>query len=99
MEHHGYTTIKAGKDDGVLTITYDYPPVNILGCPMLVDLNILAQKLEWDRGAILWYPNLPIQGFISPMRITTFTRACRKTHDEVELLGLQVTLERINTLP
>ncbi|WP_255505854.1 hypothetical protein [Microbulbifer sp. GL-2] len=42
MEHHGYTTIKAGKDDGVLTITFDYPPVNIQGRLMPVDLNILT---------------------------------------------------------
>lgn len=50
MEHYGDTTIKAGKDDGVLTITFDYPPVNIQVPPMLADLKILAQKLEQDRG-------------------------------------------------
>ena len=44
MEYHGYTTSKAGKDDGVLTITFDYPPVHIQGLPTLVGLNILAQK-------------------------------------------------------
>ena len=37
-------------DNAVVWVTFDYPPVNVQGLPMLADLNNLAQKLEVDTG-------------------------------------------------
>ena len=50
MNYEGFTTFKAEQNEGVLTVTFDYPPVNVQGAPMLADLNTLAMKLERDRA-------------------------------------------------
>ena len=49
MAYENYTTFKAKKDGAILTVTFDYPPVNVQGIPMLDDLNQLAESLESDR--------------------------------------------------
>ena len=49
MDYQGFTTFNVDVDEGIARVTFDYPPVNIQGLPMLADLNRLAQKLEVDR--------------------------------------------------
>ncbi len=39
MTYEGYTTFKVEKNDAVLTVTFDYPPVNVQGLPMLAELE------------------------------------------------------------
>ena len=46
MAAENCTTFKAMQDEGVLTVTFDYPLVNIQGIPMLDHLNRLAAILE-----------------------------------------------------
>ena len=50
MAYENYTTFKATQGEAVLTVTFDFPPVNIQGIPMLDDLNRLAETLEGDRS-------------------------------------------------
>ena len=49
MVYDGYTTFRATQAGGILTVTFDDPPVNIQGIPMLNDLHRLAETLEGDR--------------------------------------------------
>ena len=97
-----YTTFKVTKDGGVLTVTFDYPPVNIQGIPMLDDLNRLAEILESDRNVKVVvfqsaHPEIFVAhadtNFLKDMSTTAVSR------DELELLYLQTTLERISKLP
>ena len=37
MEYTGYTTFRAERNGAILTVTFDYPPVNIQGLPMIAD--------------------------------------------------------------
>lgn len=46
MNYDGFTTFSVRIENAVAGVTFDYPPVNIQGLPMLADLNNLAQKLE-----------------------------------------------------
>ena len=39
----GFITFKAAQNGAILTLTFDYPPVNVQGRIMLADLDILAQ--------------------------------------------------------
>ena len=50
MNYDGFTTFNVNVENAVAWITFDYPPVNIQGLPMLADLNMLAQKLEADHN-------------------------------------------------
>ena len=47
MNYEGYKTFQAEPSDGVLTVTIDFPPVNLQGQEMLADLNSLAMRLEY----------------------------------------------------
>ena len=102
MIYENYTTFKATKDGAILTITFDYPPVNIQGIPMLDDLNLLAENLEGDRSikVVVFqsaHPEIFVAhadtNFLKDMSTTAVSR------EEVELLYLQTTLERISKLP
>lgn len=50
MAYEGFTTFKVETKEGVAWVTFDFPPVNVQGIPMLDDLNRLAEALESDRS-------------------------------------------------
>ena len=49
MDYDNFTTFTVALEEAIAWVTFDYPPVNVQGLPMLADLNRLAQKLEADR--------------------------------------------------
>ena len=49
MTYEGYTTFKTRQEGAVLTVTFDFGPVNVQGQEMLEDLTGLAMRLERDR--------------------------------------------------
>ncbi|MEM9272518.1 MAG: enoyl-CoA hydratase/isomerase family protein [Cyanobacteria bacterium P01_F01_bin.143] len=102
MAYENYTTFKATKNDAILTVTFDYPPVNIQGIPMLDDLNILAETLEGDRGVkVVVFQSSHPEIFVAHADTNFLKDMSTKavSHDEVELLYLQTTLERVSKLP
>ena len=102
MDYQGYTTFKATKKDAVLAVTFDYPPVNIQGLPMMADLNMLAHKLEQDREIkVVIFQSAHPEIFVAHAD-TNFLKdmsTIAVSRDEVKLLDLQTTLERISKLP
>ena len=97
-----YTTFDVQVRDHVAWVTFDFPPVNVQGLPMLADLDRLADALEPDRDVKVVvfrsaHPEIFVchadTNFLKDMSGTAVPR------DEVELLGLQKTLERISQLP
>lgn len=102
MNYGNFTTFNAKVENAVAWVTFDYPPVNIQGLPMLADLNKLADVLEPDRDVkvvVFQSANPEIfvahadTNFLKDMSTTAVSR------EEVELLDLQTTLERISKLP
>ena len=102
MIYEGFTTFGASANQGILTVTFDYAPVNIQGLPMLADLNMLAQKLETDREIkVVVFQSAHPEIFVSHAD-TNFLKdmsAQPVARDEVKLLDLQIVLERISKLP
>ncbi|WP_442510479.1 enoyl-CoA hydratase/isomerase family protein [Novipirellula sp. SH528] len=102
MKYDGYTTFNAEQNEGVLTVTIDYPPVNVQGIPMLDDLNRLAATLEEDRSVKvvvfqsahleIWVAHADTD-FLKDMSTEAVPR------DKVELSYLQKVLQRISSLP
>ncbi|MEM9771921.1 MAG: enoyl-CoA hydratase/isomerase family protein [Cyanobacteria bacterium P01_D01_bin.73] len=97
-----FTTFNVKVEDAIAWVTFDYPPVNIQGLPMLADLNMLAQRLEAYRDikvVVFQSANPEIfvahadTDFLKEMSTTAVSR------DETKLLDLQVVLERISQLP
>ena len=102
MDYDGFTTFDVRLDNGIAWVTFDYPPVNIQGLPMLADLSMLAQKLEADDTVkVVVFQSAHPEIFVAHAD-TNFLKdmsdkACSR--DEVKLLDLQVVLERISKLP
>ena len=102
MSYDNFTTFNVKIENAVAWVTFDYPPVNIQGLPMLTDLNMLAQRLETDRNikVVVFqsaHPEIFVAhadtDFLKDMSATAVSR------DEVKLLDLQTALERISKLP
>lgn len=102
MDYEGFTTFTTAINDSILSVTFDYPPVNVQGLAMLADLNRLAQKLEVDAAVKVvifqsTHPEIFVchadTNFLKDMSAKVVAR------NEVTLLDLQVVLERISKLP
>jgi len=102
MKYDKFTTFSVTVEDAIAWITFDYPPVNIQGLPMLADLNMLAQKLEADRSVkVVVFQSANPEIFVAHAD-TEFLKdmsANAVSREEVELLDLQAVLERISRLP
>lgn len=102
MKYEGFTTFTTDKDGGVLTVTFDYPPVNVQGLPMLADLNGLAMNLERDAEVKVVvfqsaHPEIWVAHYDTNLLQYMSTEAVSR--EDAELLDLQVVLERISKLP
>tara|TARA_R110002049_G_scaffold285698_4_gene467016 strand:- start:162992 stop:163837 length:846 start_codon:yes stop_codon:yes gene_type:complete len=102
MHYEGYTTFTAASNAGVLTVTIDFPPVNLQGQEMLADLNTLCLRLERDREVKVVvfesaHPEIWVchydTNLLKDMSTETVSR------DEAKLLDLQRVLERVSKLP
>jgi len=102
MNYDGYQTFKAEQNDGVLTVTIDFPPVNLQGPEMLADLNTLALRLERDREVKVVvfqsaHPEIWVCHYDTNLLKDMSTEAVSR--EEAQLLDLQSVLERISKLP
>lgn len=102
MEYKGYTTFKADQREGVLTVTFDFPPVNLQGQEMLADLNSLAMRLERDRDikVVIFqsaHPEIWVCHYDTNLLKDMSTESISR--ENVKLLDLQLVCERISKVP
>ena len=97
-----FTTFTVRVEKAIAWVTFDFPPVNVQGLPMLADLNMLAQRLEANRDIkVVVFQSAHPEIFVAHAD-TSFLKemsAQAVSRDEVKLLDLQVVLERISKLP
>lgn len=102
MNYDNFTTFNVKLENAIAWVTFDYPPVNIQGLPMIADLNMLAQKLEVDRTVkVVVFQSAHPEIFVAHAD-TNFLKdmsAQAVSRENVKLLDLQVVLERISKLP
>ena len=102
MSYDNYTTFKCEQNEGILTVTFDFPPVNVQGIPMIKDLDRLAEALEADRSVkVVVFQSAHPEIFVCHADTNFLKDMSTKavSRDEVELLDLQKVLNRISTLP
>ena len=102
MKYEGFTTFTTEKKDGILTVTFDYPPVNVQGLPMLADLNGLAMNLERDREVKVVvfqsaHPEIWVAHYDTNLLRYMSTEAVSR--EDAKLLDLQSVCERISKVP
>ena len=102
MRYDAFSTFNVKVADTIAWVTFDYPPVNIQGLPMLADLDMMAQKLEADRSIkVVVFQSAHPEIFVAHAD-TNFLKDMSGravSRDEVRLLDLQRVLERISKLP
>ena len=69
MQSEQFNTFRVRVEDAVAWVTFDFPPVNVQGLPMLADLNKLADQLETDREIkVVVFPVRPSRDLRRPRR-------------------------------
>lgn len=102
MQYQGFTTFTTEQADGLLTVSFDFPPVNVQGQAMLADLNSLAMRLERDRDTKVVvfqsaHPEIWVCHYDTELLKDMSTEAVSR--EEVELLDLQAVCERMSKVP
>ena len=102
MKYEGFKTFRTDLGDGILTVTIDFPPVNLQGQDMLSDLNRLAMRLERDRDikVVVFqsaHPEIWVCHYDTNLLREMSEEAVSR--EAVQLLDLQIVLERISQLP
>ena len=97
-----YKTFTTYESEGILTVTFNVPPVNIQSIAQLDDLDNLAEILEKDKTikVVIFQSSIP-EFFIAHADIT-FLKDMSTTaipRNEVKISKLQRVLDRISKLP
>lgn len=102
MNYDNFTTFNVKTENAIAWVTFDYPPVNVQGLPMLADLNSLAILLERDREVKVVvfqsaHPEIWVCHYDTNLLKDMSTEAVSR--EEAKLLDLQSVCERISKLP
>ena len=102
MKYEGFKTFSVAKNEGILTVTFDFGTVNVQGQEMLADLNSLAMRLERDRetkvvvfqsaNPEIWVCHYDTE-LLKDMSVVAVSR------EDVQLLDLQSVCERLSKVP
>ncbi len=97
-----YKTFKTTESEGLMTVTFDNPPVNIQDIPMINDLTALANSLENNKDIkVVVFESANPEIFIAHADVT-FLKDLSTTpvpKSEVKLSNLQIALDKISKLP
>ena len=101
MEYTNFKTFTVKSVNGILTVTFNYPPVNIQGIPMIEDLDKLCDNLNQDKEVKVVIfesaiPNFFIAHADTNMLQNMSTLPVRR--EEVEIENLARVLDRISKL-
>lgn len=102
MEYKNFQTFNAKQEGAILTVTFDFGPVNVQGQEMLADLSSLCLRLERDRSVKVVVfksanPEIWVCHYDTNLLRDMSTEAVPR--NEVELLDLQAILERLSRVP
>lgn len=102
MNYDNFTTFNVKTENAIAWVTFDYPPVNVQGLPMLADLNSLAILLERDREVKVVvfqsaHPEIWVCHYDTNLLKDMSTEAVSR--EEAKLIDLQSVCERISKLP
>lgn len=97
-----YKTFKTKQTGAIMTVTFDFPPINIQGLPMINDLDELATKLETDKTVkVVIFESANPEFFIAHADVNMLQNMSTipVPREQVKLDNLARVLERISKLP
>lgn len=102
MSYDDFKTFSIQIEEAIAWVTFDFPPVNIQGRLMLAELNKLAENFELDRAIkVVVFQSAHPEIFVAHADTEFLKDLSDKPvpREEVHLLDLQTTLDRISKLP
>ncbi|MFI3175586.1 MAG: enoyl-CoA hydratase/isomerase family protein [Bacillota bacterium] len=97
-----YTTFKTETKEAILYVTFDFPPVNIQGTPMIDDLNMLCDSLENNKQTkVVIFQSANKDIFIAHADVNMLQNLSTEPvpKNQAKLSPLQIALNRISKLP
>ncbi len=102
MSYTNFKTFCAKQVKGILTVTFNYPPVNIQGVAMITDLNALVTELEQDKTVkVVIFESATPNFFIAHADCNMLKNmsTAPKPRDDIKLDDLALVLDKVSKLP
>ena len=96
-----YQTFTIKQDDGIVWVTFDHPPINLLDIEMIRELHALSQALEADKQArVVVFQSADPEFFIAHADVGLIQQLPDNITERPTELNIYVAaLERLRTLP
>lgn len=102
MNYTNFKTFTTKQVKAILTVTFNYPPVNIQGVAMITDLNTLSTELEEDKTVkVVIFESAVPDFFIAHADVNMLQNlsTAPKPRDSIKLDELAKVLDKISKLP
>jgi enoyl-CoA hydratase/carnithine racemase len=101
MAYTGYECLEISVDRGVVFVTIDHPPINLLDFALIQELDRLGRELEGDRDArVAVFQSANPDFFIAHADVTLIQMLPRDVPPKATALGpFHAMVERFRTMP
>ncbi len=101
MAYDGYSCLKVRFDRGVLFVTIDYPPINLLDLPLMLELDRLGREIETDDGVkVVVFDSANPDFFIAHVDVGVILQLPTEVPPKEETLGFfHAMVDRFRTMP
>lgn len=95
-----YNTLNLKREDGIVWVTFDYPPINLLDIKMIRGIDVLSRELVEDtESRVVVFQSADPEFFIAHADVDLIRNLAPVTSRPTELNIYVAALERIRTLP
>ena len=100
MAYDGYSCLKVRSDRGVLFVTFDNPPINLLDLPMMLELDRLGREIETDDGVkVVVFDSANPDFFIAHVDVGVILQLPTEVSPKEETLGFfHAMVDRFRTM-
>ena len=101
MAYDGYSCLKTRSDRGVLFVTFDNPPINLLDLPMMLELDRLGKEIEMDDNVkVVVFDSANLDFFIAHVDVGVILQLPTEVPPKEETLGFfHAMMDRFRTMP
>ncbi|MGB2799194.1 MAG: enoyl-CoA hydratase/isomerase family protein [Dehalococcoidia bacterium] len=101
MAYDGYSCLKTRSDRGVLFVTFDNPPINLLDLQMMLELDRLGREIEMDDNVkVVVFDSANPDFFIAHVDVGVILQLPTEVPPKEETLGFfHAMVDRFRTMP
>jgi enoyl-CoA hydratase/carnithine racemase len=101
MAYDGYRCLKTKLDRGVLFVTIDHPPINLLDLHLMQEIDRLGREIEADDGVkVVVFDSAKPDFFIAHVDVNVILQRSTEVPPKADSLGpFHVMVDRFRTMP